>query len=223
MINWVIGNFELNESDQIFIIVKTGDEIENLRDEWFKKTALNINFVVLDSPTEGPADTVNKVRDQLDPEMPLIVANSDQYVDEDLNEFVMSICNATSAGRILTMEAAGNKWSYVTRNLDGFVQKVVEKIEISDEATVGIYGWHKAKHFFNSFDRMVSVNDRTNNEFYVAPTYNYLIEQGYLVSAENIGKVEQKIFGLGTPEDLATFLNIDKFVSIANTLKISLE
>lgn len=222
MINWVIGNFDLNESDKIFIIVKKGDEIEKLRDEWFKKIPLNINFVVLDSPTEGPADTVNKVRDQLDPEMPLIVANSDQYVDENLNEFVTSICSATSVGCILTMEAAGSKWSYVSRSIDGFVQKVVEKIEISDEATVGIYGWHKAKHFFNSFDRMVGENDRTNNEFYVAPTYNYLIEQGYLVSAENIGKVEQKIFGLGTPEDLDIFLNTEKFLPIANTLKISL-
>jgi len=213
----------LNESDQVYIIVKLGDEIENLRDEWFKKTALKINFVVLDGPTEGPADTVNKVRGQLDPEIPLIVANSDQYVNENLNDFVMNICKPTNAGCILTMEAAGSKWSYVTRNFDGFIQKVVEKIEISNEATVGIYGWHKAKHFFNSFDRMVSINDRTNNEFYVAPTYNYLIEQGFFVSAENIGKVEEKVFGLGTPEDLDIFLNIDKFVPIANKLKISLE
>ena len=47
MINWVIGNFDLNESDQIHIIVKEGDQIENIRDQWFKRRKLNINFVAI--------------------------------------------------------------------------------------------------------------------------------------------------------------------------------
>jgi hypothetical protein len=119
----------------------------------------------------------------------------------------------------LTMQASGNKWSYVKRSFEGLVQEVVEKVEISDEATVGIYGWQRAKLFFDSFDCMVSVNDRTNNEFYVAPTYNYLIQQGLTVSAENIGKVEAMVFGLGTPEDLKIFIASDKFVPRAEILK----
>ena len=113
----------------------------------------------------------------------------------------------------------GQSFTTKKSKVTGLVQEVVEKVEISDEATVGIYGWQRAKHFFDSFDRMVSVNDRTNNEFYVAPTYNYLIQQGLNVSAENIGKVEAKVFGLGTPEDLRIFIASDKFVPRAEILK----
>jgi dTDP-glucose pyrophosphorylase len=223
MINWVIGNFDLNESDQIFIIVKSGDQIENLRENWFKRSKLNINFIIINGQTEGPADSVNRARIHLDPELPLIVANSDQYVNVNLNEFLEDVCNSTSAGSILTMQASEDKWSYVARNSYGFVHKVVEKIQISTEATVGIYGWQKANYFFDSFDRMVRVNDRTNNEFYVAPSYNYLIELGFTVSALNIGKVDEKVFGLGTPEDLNKFLSVENFVELAKDLKISLE
>ena len=223
MINWVIGNFDLNESDQIHIIVKEGDQIENLRDQWFKRRKLNINFVIVNGQTQGPADSVDRVRSHLDLEIPLIVANSDQFVKAHLNEFVTNVCNSTSVGSILTMYASGDKWSYVARNSDGFVQKVVEKVQISNEATVGIYGWQKAKYFYDSFDRMVKADDRTNNEFYVAPSYNYLIKLGFTISAENIGKVEEKIFGLGTPEDLDKFLAVEDFVELAKELKLSLE
>lgn len=223
MINWVIGNFELNESDQIYIIVKEGDQIEDLREEWFKKRKLNLNFVIVEGQTQGPADSVDKVRSRLDLEMPLVVANSDQFVNSNLNDFILKVCNSTSTGSILTMNASGNKWSYVERDADGLVHKVVEKVEISNEATVGIYGWQKARHFFDSFDRMVSRNDRTNNEFYVAPSYNYMIESGLKVSAINIGRVEEKVFGLGTPEDLDTFLREREFLQLAEALKHSLE
>ena len=219
MINWVIGNFDLKESDQVYIIVKLGDQIEKLSEDWFQQTKIKVNFIILKGPTQGPADTVNQARDYIDPELPLIVANSDQFVNANLNEFVLKVSDSTSAGHILTMQASGNKWSYVKRNFEGLVQEVVEKVEISNEATVGIYGWQKAKHFFDSFDCMVSVNDRTNNEFYVAPTYNYLIHQGLIVSAENIGKVEAMVFGLGTPEDLKIFIASHKFVPRAEILK----
>jgi hypothetical protein len=51
---------------------------------------------------------------------------------------------------------------------------------------------------------MIEKNIRFNNEFYVCPTYNELI-----LNDKNIGiydiKIE-KMHGLGTPEDLNTFI-----------------
>jgi hypothetical protein len=53
---------------------------------------------------------------------------------------------------------------------------------------------------------MLASDDRTNGEFYVAPSYNYLIERMLPVSAINIGDVEHQVHGLGTPEDLEIFM-----------------
>ena len=104
------------------------------------------------------------------------------------------------------MNASGNKWSYVLRSENAGIVEVKEKVEISSEATVGIYGWTQSKSFFTSLDSMIIANDRTNGEFYVAPSYNYLIKNNFRVSGFNIGNVESHVHGLGTPEDLEKFI-----------------
>ena len=49
---------------------------------------------------------------------------------------------------------------------------------------------------------MIERNIRTNNEFYVCPVYNQFIEAGGKVRIKNI----ERMWGLGTPEDLQNFL-----------------
>ena len=49
---------------------------------------------------------------------------------------------------------------------------------------------------------MIQRDIRTNNEFYVCPVFNQLIERGGKVRAKEI----QKMWGLGTPEDLGFFI-----------------
>ena len=205
MINWVISNFPLQESDQISIISRTGSQISDLQQEWFKDFKIKLNFIEIRSLSEGPADTVSRAINGTNENLGLIVANSDQYVTEDLGEFVDSVRGDENSGSILTMEASGTKWSYVTRDQSGLIDNVVEKVEISSEATVGIYGWTKTSLFSSSLSEMILNDDRVNNEFYVAPTYNYLIKKGIPIKAINIGPVESAVHGLGTPEDLDIF------------------
>ena len=50
---------------------------------------------------------------------------------------------------------------------------------------------------------MIEKDIRTNNEFYVCPTYNELIAEGKKIRIKNIAKM----WGLGTPEDLNNFLD----------------
>ena len=54
---------------------------------------------------------------------------------------------------------------------------------------------------------MIAFNDRTNNEFYVAPVYNYLIKDGYRTGYFNLRSEVNGMYGLGTPADLSIFLN----------------
>jgi hypothetical protein len=135
----------------------------------------------------------------------MIVANSDQFVVANLKVFNDELLNSDTDGAILTMEASGNKWSYVKKNANQNVEIVVEKKQISNEATVGIYGWSKVSDFQKSFLEMEVNKDKVNNEYYLAPTYNYLISDNKIIKTVNVGKIDQTVFGLGTPEDLVAF------------------
>ena len=52
------------------------------------------------------------------------------------------------------------------------------------------------------FRSMIEKDIRVNNEFYVAPVYNEMIEAGRKIVFCDVG---EKMFGLGIPEDLNTF------------------
>lgn len=218
MINWVIANFSSDLLSRIIIISKFEDELHELKNNWFKKNPIDIEFCLLPDQTQGPADTVSRVKDIIDLKAPMVVANSDQFVDSELTEFLNRTIQGPEDGMLLSMTAHSTKWSYIGRRRDGQINKVVEKMEISNEATVGIYGWKQAIHFFYSYEKMCNNNDRTNGEFYVAPTYNYLISEGFSVGSINIGRIEESVYGLGTPEDLKTFLENDEMARISKTI-----
>ena len=51
-------------------------------------------------------------------------------------------------------------------------------------------------------DQMISNNIRTNNEFYVCPVFNEAIADDKKIRVKQI----EKMWGIGTPEDLNYFL-----------------
>ena len=84
----------------------------------------------------------------------------------------------------------------------GFVTEVAEKKPISDLATVGIYYWRKGSDYVKYAEQMIDKNIRVNSEFYVCPVFNEAIQDNKKVRTYNI----DKMWGLGTPEDLEYFL-----------------
>lgn len=167
-----------------------------------------VTIVAVDKLTEGPADTVLQARQVLNDNLPLVIANSDQYVDANLEKYYGELMAEGNLGTILTMEDDNPKWSYVELNGTGLVINVKEKVVISNQATVGVYGYSKAQLAWNAFSEMWQANDRTNGEFYVAPAYNYLIKAGVPVTTTNLGPVRTVMYGLGTPEDLESFIEL---------------
>ena len=170
-----------------------------------EKWASNAKVIGIDGLTEGAACTVLKAKEFINNDDMLIIANCDQYIEADMNEFVDE--TEAADGCIMTMFANDNKWSFARMDAEGFVQEVREKEVISNEATVGIYGFKHGRDFCEAAEEMIHANDRVNNEFYVAPVYNYLIRQGQKISVHNIGSLGKGMHGIGTPEDLTVFLD----------------
>ena len=96
-----------------------------------------------------------------------------------------------------------NSPAYINEALSkGYVTEVAEKKVISKNATVGVYYWKHGSDYVSSAEEMIRKNIRINNEFYVCPTYNEFLSKGKKVKIHNV----DKMWGLGTPEDLNNFL-----------------
>ena len=158
--------------------------------------------IQIDGITEGAAITVLKAKEFIDNDSHLIIANSDQYIEGDMNRFYYSCEDSGVDGGILCFRSTHPKWSYAKANDDGNIIEVAEKNPISDMATVGVYYFNKGTDFVKSAEKMIEKNIRTNNEFYVAPVYNEAIEDGLTIKPFFC----DKMWGIGTPEDLETFL-----------------
>lgn len=206
MIGWVIANFQLDPQDEILIITRKEDHIPTKMKSFVSKIKNVIHFIELDELTDGAATTLQCALDQIPNAEAVLSANSDQFVSSDVSQFIESVRSGNSEGQILTMTATDSKWSYVERDSDGEVIKVVEKVAVSNEATVGVYGWKSAMIAKNAITAMKADGLKVNGEFYVAPAYTYLLNQGGKISTCCVGDVETDVHGLGTPEDLDLFL-----------------
>ena len=164
------------------------------------------DVICLDGVTEGAACTVLMARDLINNSSPLMIANSDQYIDFCIEEYLEQMDCRDADGFIMTMYADDPKWSFIEIDRKGNVSRVVEKEVISNEATVGIYNFKRGADFVECADAMVSRDERVNNEFYVAPVFNDICSDGGSVGYLNIGSERNGMFGLGTPSDLEYFL-----------------
>ena len=69
-------------------------------------------------------------------------------------------------------------------------------------AKAGYYYWKKGSDFVKYAEEMIEKNIRVNNEFYVCPVFNQAIKDKKEIRTFDI----QKMWGLGTPEDLKYYL-----------------
>ncbi len=204
MIDWVIDNIAPKEPHR-FIFLCLQEHLEKYDLECHLKAKEEDCVIVpVNQVTEGAACTVLLSERYIDNNDPMMIANSDQYVDVDIDRYIQ--CMGENDGLIMTMKADDDKWSFIKYDENKFVTMVREKEVISDEATVGIYNFAKGSDFVRYAHNMIDKNIRVNNEFYVAPVYNMMIEDKKKVVFYNVGEVDNGMYGLGTPDDLKRFL-----------------
>lgn len=208
MLMWVMANFPLQSQDRVLVLSQLSHNIPTELSDFLKNVRFEVEFVEIDYWTDGPAHSLEILLNDVDIDSPVICANSDQFVFEGLDSFTDAVRLGTTKGQILTMEASSNAWSYVGRAADGRVNRVVEKVEISKEATVGVYGWATSTICREALAWQRSIGQKVNNEFYVAPSYHHLIERNLEISTHSVGIHGEGVHGLGTPPDLEHFLTV---------------
>lgn len=199
MIQTVVENLNV-EGTFIFVVQKSHRVKYNL-DSMLNLIAPGCKIVEVDGVTQGAACTTLLAKEYIDNDQPLLMANSDQFLEWNSNEFMYKMQEQNAEGGIVTFTATHPKWSFAKIDDLGYVTEVAEKNPISNVATVGVYYWQKGSDYVKYAERMIEKNIRVNNEFYVCPVFNEAISDGKKIKTYQI----EKMWGIGTPEDLTFF------------------
>ena len=206
MIQWVIENIRPQRSHQ-FTFICLAEHLQQYPEvpAELQRICPGCNIVPVNAVTEGAACTVLLAKEFINSDDPLMIANSDQIVDLKIDDYLAAGDAPDVIGLIMTFWADHPKWSYCRLRPDRTVSEVVEKVVVSNEATVGIYNFRHGKDFVRGAETMITKNLRVNGEFYVAPTYNQLIEEDDKVITVKTGVERNGMYGLGIPEDMDFF------------------
>jgi len=212
MIQWVIENVRPNRRHRFIFICLA----EHLRQyPTVAVTLANLcpgcEIVVVDGVTKGAACTVLLAREYINNSDPLMIVNSDQFVEINIDAYLDEMDRSQADGQIMTFWSDHPKWSYCKMKDDSTVAEVVEKKVVSNEATVGIYNYRLGSDFVRAADMMIKMGLMVNNEFYVAPAYNQLIANGHKIITVGTGREYNGMFGLGVPDDLAFFRSTKQY------------
>jgi len=205
MIQWVIDGLNI-KANYIFIVQKEHLERYNLKSV-LKILEPECKIIVVDKLTEGAACTTLLAKNYINNKNPLIIANSDQYIEWNSSKVLYNFMSKKIDGAILTFESVHPKWSYAKVRENNIVDEVAEKKVISKNATVGVYFWRFGSDYIKYSERMIKKEIRVNNEFYVCPVFNEAINDNKTVVIYPV----DKMWGLGTPKDLEFFKSNYKY------------
>ena len=166
------------------------------------------NFIEINYITEGPAATCLLAKKYINNKSPLLIANCDQIMWWNSLLFNIFVENFPYDGFVVTYTTNTPKNSYAKIDKNGFVKVIKEKEVISDISTNGIHFWSKGSDFIESAEMMIKSNERYNNEFYIAPTYNSMIKVGKKITTYHIPNFQHH--AVGTPSDLQKYKEKEK-------------
>lgn len=190
---------------KVFFIIRSSQDKEKVITKELNKICPDSKIIGVEKLTDGPCCTAFLAATHLEENEPLIIANCDQVMNWSGSRFVRYCENEDYDGVVVTYHESTPKNSYALLDEHGNVEKIYEKKQVSNVSLNGIHYWKKAKYFIESAKKMFENDDRTNGEFYIAPTYNYMINTGLKVGIFHIPN--QQHHAIGTTEDLEIYLD----------------
>lgn len=212
MIERVLENLKIEGANYILIARK--EHIEGKYKSIFEriKKDYKVKFVSINEKTEGTACSILYARNLINNNTPVMVAYSDQIIDININDFVNDFFVRNLDGSLLTFidKEKSTKWSFAEVGKDNNVMYIkCKELVPSNRAIVGIYLVKKGKWLIDGIIDMIARNDRVlyhnTNEFYLCPSYNYILKYHSKIGIYDIDF--KQMHGTGTPEDLQKYLD----------------
>lgn len=196
----------LDIKGRYFFIIRK-DEYSDIIKRVIRNIKEDAEFVEIIETTQGPACSALLFKDKINVDHELIIANCDQIMEWNSDLFFHNV--RLYDGAVVTYYSDTDKNSYAKLDKKGNVMEIREKEVISNISLNGIHYWKKGSYFIDSAEEMIACDDRAlNGEFYIAPTYNYMIKLGLKVGIYHIPNEQHH--AVGVPVDLEKFLNYKK-------------
>jgi RpiB/LacA/LacB family sugar-phosphate isomerase len=201
LIDISLESVDMSQCNLIFVV--RDDQISNYQIDKIleKKYGDDIKIVVTDGLTDGSVCSCLLAEDYIDNDIPLIIHTLDIQFFPVLDPNSLFVDGED--GLLLTFKSNSTNYSYVSVDENGDAVKTAEKKVISSNACVGIYAFSKGSDFCKFAREMIDKNIRTNNEFYISPLYNLLIEKGLKIKT----KMVEKMHIFGTPVEFEFYKN----------------
>jgi NDP-sugar pyrophosphorylase family protein len=181
MLNWLFISIKtkIEHSDKL-VFVTTDEYCEKfhiarkISEILENENLLNsVELITCPDTPPGPSATVYRARETFCNDEPVIVVNCDQYINFNMHDLTQGNC-----GFLPVYAEFTQKSSYVEIH-DGLITKIVEKKNISNLASAGVYAVSSGRALVEAIEKQFSNNQQTNGEFYVGVAFNNLIMQGY--------------------------------------------
>ena len=145
-------------------------------EENFAYPNINIFWHELDKSLNGQLLTSLQAIDFFGIKGEILIHNCDTFYKINNNTF-NSLKNRDSFGIIPYFNAEGFNWSFI-KIKEELIVEVKEKERISNNCSVGTYYFNDADKFSNLASQYIHENkDKSVNEYYIAPIYDYALSK----------------------------------------------
>ncbi|MDD3191063.1 MAG: hypothetical protein PHI66_05260 [Candidatus Pacebacteria bacterium] len=201
MITWFLFSIRNNiKRNDVIVFVTTPYfskkfEVEDTLCSVLKNLKITNKFHLAETQdiSHGQSESILSAENIVDKSTTVVVANPDQYIDFCLPE-VLTDC-------YLALYLSLSEKSGFVRIENGEIIHFVEKKNISNLASAGIYIVPKAGILFDAIREQIREGEMVNGEFYLGPVFNIIMKKGNRVKPLEV----RAKYDLGNVRDISYF------------------
>jgi NDP-sugar pyrophosphorylase family protein len=204
IIEYVINNFSNIEGALKFcFILKQSLCTEYNLDYVITQLTSDPLIIRLKNQTKGATCSVMMCIDKIEQDEEIIIANSDQYFLENVNNAVEFFRRNDVDAGIITFKSVHPRWSFAVLDENEKVLETAEKRPISRDAIAGFYYFRTFKTFTDAAYNSILNEDYYNDQIYISSSINQLILQNKKIMAYKINN--ENFFSFYTPQKIKEF------------------
>ncbi len=191
---WSLISFNFSSKDRLYIVTQKKDRVKECLLNKLKLIfpQISIDWLELDEIKNGQLLTSVKAIKYFSIKGKILIHNCDTSykISQNFEEI-----DKDFFGAIPYFFSEGKNWSFL-KTVDGeeLISEVKEKNRISSKCSVGTYFFRDSEELIKLTKKyFLSINKNSNQELYIAPLYDYAINQGENICAVKASFV--KVFG----------------------------
>lgn len=210
MFSWVVGNLQI-DANYIFVIREHLCRLHKI-DKVLESMYPDCTIIQSESKTEGNACSILLAEKYINNDDPLIVANDNQWLQWDVEEYITDFLLGThSPLQLITFRCCGdNSFHYIkTQDSDDkIVASIALNKPVNEYALTEIYFWRRGEDYVKYAHRMNSQNKRILGEFCTTLVTNEVlddIKDNILPKESVIHRLCDKYFPFREDHELKSF------------------